>query len=269
MAKVIDLDFIRALTRMTTRACALGWHEANGGNLSYRLAPEEVEQVRACQLAAAGPWLPLGISVPQLGGQYFVITGRGQYLRNVALFPESSLALLELDSQGQNYCLRWGLKNGGQPSSELPSHLLNQAIKKPARRVVYHAHPANIIALTFVLPPDSRVVTRALWAMMPECLMTFPEGLGVLPWTVPGGYDIARASSALMAHYNVVVWAQHGVFCAGRNFDETLGLMETVEKAAEIYLKVRAAGGMQYAPGLEDLRALARSLNLRADLDDE
>ena len=37
----------------------------------------------------------------------------------------------------------------------------------------------------------------------------------------------------------VVLWAAHGIFGTGRDMDETFGLIETVEKAAEIYIKIQ------------------------------
>lgn len=33
------------------------------------------------------------------------------------------------------------------------------------------------------------------------------------------------------------------MFCSGKDFDEAFGLMDTAEKAAEIYVKVRSMGG--------------------------
>ena len=39
---------------------------------------------------------------------------------------------------------------------------------------------------------------------------------------------------------DVAVWAHHGAFCCGYDFDLTFGLMHTVEKAAEILVKVRS-----------------------------
>ena len=35
-----------------------------------------------------------------------------------------------------------------------------------------------------------------------------------------------------------MIWAQHGIFGTGKDIDETFGLIETVEKAAEIYIKI-------------------------------
>ena len=103
---------------------------------------------------------------------------------------------------------------------------------------MYHAHPANTIALTFVLPLKEEVFTREIWEMITECPIVFPKGIGVVDWMVPGGREIAIKTSKLMKEKDIVVWAHHGMFVTGRDFDEAFGLMHTVEKAAEILVKV-------------------------------
>ena len=57
---------------------------------------------------------------------------------------------------------------------------------------------------------------------------------------VPGGRDIAVATAKLMEKYDVAIWAHHGTFASGEDFDLTFGLMHTVEKAAEILVKIRS-----------------------------
>ena len=89
-----------------------------------------------------------------------------------------------------------------------------------------------------MLPLTDEVFTRELWEMATECPVVFPEGVGVVGWMVPGGREIAIATSKLMEKYNVAIWAHHGMFCSGENFDLTFGLMHTVEKSAEILIKV-------------------------------
>lgn len=37
--------------------------------------------------------------------------------------------MIELDEKGENYRIVWGLVNGGRPTSELPSHLMNLEVK--------------------------------------------------------------------------------------------------------------------------------------------
>lgn len=55
---------------------------------------------------------------------------------------------------------------------------------------------------------------------------------------VPGGREIALETGKLMEKYDAVIWAHHGMFCSGENFDLTFGLMHTIEKSAEILIKV-------------------------------
>ena len=266
--RVIDAPFMQTFMRWASEACARGWHERNGGNLSYRLGPQDLKALGE-QPAPVGPWQPLSMSVPALAGDSLLITGQGSYMRNIALSPEDNTGIIIIDAAGRNFALVWGLAHSGRPSSELPTHLLCQAAQKSAAggRGIYHAHPPNLIALTFVLPPDARRFTRELWNMMPECPMVFPEGLGLIPWRVPGGAHIAQESAKLMRKHNAIIWSRHGLFCAGRDFDETFGLMETVEKAAEIYVKVLAMGGKRRFAYARELKQLADQLKLPLNRD--
>ncbi len=191
---ILETGFVKGFIRMADDGWKLGWHERNGGNLTYRIKPEEVEEVR--QFFDYGkPFQPIGTSVLGLAGEYFMVTGSGKYFRNVILDPTDTTAIIEIDDKGENYRILWGLENGGRPTSELPSHLMNHEVKKRvtggAHRVIYHCHATNLIALTFVLPLTAEAFTRELWEMATECPVVFPSGVGVVPWMVPGGRAIA------------------------------------------------------------------------------
>lgn len=238
--KVLDAEFVQGFIRMANDGWEQGWHERNGGNLSYRMKPEEVEEVR--ENFEPKEWTAIGTCVPNLAGEYFLVTGSGKYFRNVIIKPEDSICMIEVDETGEKYRIVWGLVNGGRPTSELPSHLMNHEVKKELTqgryRVVYHAHTTNVIALTFVLPLKDEIFTRELWEMATECPVVFPDGIGVVPWMVPGGREIAVETSKLMEKYDVAIWAHHGMFATGEDFDLTFGLMHTVEKSAEILVKM-------------------------------
>lgn len=236
---ILNAGFVKGFIRMASDGYAMGWHERNGGNLSYRIKAKEADLVK--DAFKPGEWRDIGTSVPELKGEYFLVTGSGKYFRNVEPDPEANICIIEVDDSGDRYRIVWGLRDGGNPTSELPSHLMNLEVKKklnPDYRVVYHAHPANIIALTFVLPLEDEVFTRQLWENMTECPIVFPDGVGVVPWMVPGGRDIAEATSKMMEKYDIAIWAHHGMFAAGFDFDLTFGLMHTAEKSAEILVKV-------------------------------
>ena len=238
---ILDVKFVQGFIRMANDGWEQGWHERNGGNLSYRMKDEDVAAVRE-YLKEDGEWKEIGTEVPGLAGEYFMVTGSGKYFRNVIIDAEDSIGIIKVDETGTKYQIQWGFVNGGRPTSELPSHLMNLEVKKRVTngkyRVVYHAHTTNTIALTFVLPLSDEVFTRELWEMATECPVVFPSGIGVVDWMVPGGKDIAVVTSKLMEQYDVAIWAHHGMFASGEDFDLTFGLMHTVEKAAEILVKV-------------------------------
>ena len=81
--------------------------------------------------------------------------------------------------------------------------------------------------------------------------------------TLPGGADIAMATSELMKEFDAAVWAHHGLFCSGPDFDITFGLMHTIEKAAEIYVKAMSMGqGIKQTISDDNLRAIARDFGV-------
>lgn len=230
---IID-DFIR----MCSDGWAQGWHERNGGNLTYRMSAKDINFD-----IAPREWNTIGVRVENLAGEYFITTGSGKYFRNVELNPAENIGIVEINGDGTAWRIVWGLENGARPTSEFPSHLMNHAVRKEfGNRVIYHAHTPNVIALTYILPLTDRDFTCVLWQSATECPVVFPRGVGVVPWMVPGGSAIAMATSEKMKTYSAAIWAHHGTFASGADFDETFGLMHTIEKAAEIYVKVLSTG---------------------------
>ena len=266
--KITDIPVMKDYIRVCADGWDQGWHERNGGNLTYRMRPEEVDQCRPFFKETPGDWVDMGVQAYNLKGEFFLSTGSGKYFRNVPLAPQDNLCLLEIDGEGKRWRIVWGLEQGGRPTSEFPSHFLNHSVRKAAtkgeNRVIYHAHPANLIAMTYLLPLTARDFTRALWQSATECPVVFPGGVGVVPWMVPGGADIALATSKLMKEYDAAVWAHHGLFASGPDFDTTFGLMHTIEKAAQIYLLALSAGGGKIRQTIEDndLRAIAKEFGV-------
>ncbi|MBQ3481363.1 MAG: rhamnulose-1-phosphate aldolase [Oscillospiraceae bacterium] len=238
-----ELPFVRQFIRLCANGAAMGFHERNGGNLSYWLSPEDLALLP--DLNCSGPPVPLEAEVSGMGGEYFLLTASGSFMRSVPLDPEKELCLIRLEQDARSYRVVWGLSEGGRPTSELESHLLNFSSRAgmPGRacRVMYHAHPAHVIALSFLLPLDEKTITKALWTSMIECPFLFPEGVGVVPAMIPGGAQIGTLTSELIRTHDAVLWAHHGLFCCGRSFDDAFGLMETIDKAAQIYLIVEGS----------------------------
>ena len=81
-------------------------------------------------LCTDGEWRPIGTAVPELAGEYFLVTGSGKFFRNVLRDPEDSICILKVDETGEQYQIQWGLIHGGRPTSELPSHLMKKRTDK-------------------------------------------------------------------------------------------------------------------------------------------
>ena len=242
---ITDNKCIQGFIRLCTDGYAQGWHERNGGNLTYRMSEDEVLECKA-YFKYDRPWIDMGVEADNLKGEYFISTGSGKFMRNVSLEPSANIGIVEINEKGNAYRIVWGLENGAKPTSEFPSHFLNHSVRKKVtgglNRVIYHCHATNLIALTFILPLTDRDFSRVLWKSMTECPVIFPEGVGVVKWMVPGGSEIALATSKLMEKYQAAIWAHHGLFVSGPDFDTTFGLAHTIEKSAEIYLKILSTG---------------------------
>ncbi|MBQ9306877.1 MAG: rhamnulose-1-phosphate aldolase [Clostridia bacterium] len=239
MKNILTAPFLVEMIRTTTNMYDHGWDERNGGNISLMLDPAEVaEYLDVNQVLRT---IPTGFSAPELEGRYFLVTGTGKYFKNVQYDPDVNLGIVRLKDAGTQAELLWGYTDGGQFTSEFPAHMMSHVARlkvNEKNRVVMHCHPANLLAMTYVHDLDEKAFTRTLWQMCTECIVVFPEGVNVLPWMLCGTNEIGEATAEKMLTARLVVWSQHGIYGAGVDLDETFGLIETAEKAAEIYMKI-------------------------------
>ncbi len=183
--------------------------------------------------------IPTGFDAKELVGRYFIVTGTGKYFKNVEGDPETNLGIIRIGADGKTAELLWGYKDGGKFTSELPAHLMTHATRlkiDPNHRVVMHTHPTYTICMSAVVKTDDRVFTEKLWRNNTEAIVVFPDGVGVLPCMVCGTNEIGEATAEKMKKYRLVVWTNHGIYGVGKDIDEAFGLIETVEKTAQLYM---------------------------------
>jgi len=264
MKDILEAPFLTELVRTCTDMYARGWDERNGGNVSVLL--DDAELMEYLDTENVLRTVPTGFAAPALEGRSFLVTGAGRYFRNVRYDPAGNLGVVRLADGGRSAELLWGLTGGGRPTSELPAHMMSHAVRlerDAAHRVVMHCHPDNLLAMTYVHELDERAFTRTLWQMETECILVFPEGVNVLPWMLCGTNEIGAATAEKLRTARLVVWAQHGVYGAGRDLDEAFGLIETAEKAAAVYLKIAHLPWKQTITDA-DLRLLESRFGVRA-----
>ena len=235
---ILDAPFIKQMSNTTSNMYRLGWDERNGGNISYLLKKEEVEEY--LDLDKVIRVIPLGFEADEIvRNRYFVVTGTGRYFKNVIDDPEANLGVIRITKDGKSTELLWGYRDGGKMTSEFPSHLMSHAVRlriDPENRIIMHTHPTYTICMGACIPTDEKVFTRLLWKNNTEAVVVFPEGIGVLPCMVCGTNEIGEATAEKFNRFRLVSWTNHGIYGCGRDIDEAFGLIETVEKTAQIYM---------------------------------
>ena len=239
MKDILTAPFMTEMVGITTEMYRHGWDERNGGNVSLLL--DEAEVSPYLDTARVLRTIPVGFKAPELAGKLFLVTGTGKYFKNIQADPARNLGLLRITADGGNAELLWGFSDGGKFTSEFPAHMMSHVTRlaaDPENRVVMHCHPSNLLAMSYVHSLDEKAFTRTLWQMCTECIVVFPDGVNVLPWMLCGTNEIGEATAEKMKTARLVVWSQHGIYGAGKDLDEAFGLIETAEKAAEIYMKI-------------------------------
>lgn len=258
----LDIPFVREMAQITQNMWKFGWDERNGGNVSYIL--DEAEVVKYMDIHHIIRTIKPAFPVNELAGKYFIVTGSGKYFKNVIADPEANLGVLRVSDDGEQLELLWGLKDEAVPTSELPSHFMSHIERlkvDPNHRVVIHNHATHVIAMTFIHSLDENQFTKTLWEMCTECIVVFPDGIGVIPWMVPGSSEIGRETAKKMKAHHAVLWPHHGIFGTGSSIDEAFGLIETIEKAAQIYMLI-AHHEIQQRITDQELSDLAKAFNV-------
>ena len=262
VGNVKNAPFMVQFCKTASNLYRLGWDERNGGNMSMIIDEEELKNY--LDLNDIKREIEMSFVAPEVAGKIFLVTGTGKYFKNIEEDPENNLGIIRISSDGKTAQLLWGWEDGGRFTSELPAHLMSHIARlkvDPKHKVVIHTHPNNIIAMTFVHKLSDKEFTHTLWQMMTECLVVFPDGVGVLPWMLCGTNKIGEETAKKMSDYRLVVWGQHGIYGAGKDLDETFGLIETAEKAAQIYMLIANHKWINTITD-DNLRELAKGFNL-------
>jgi rhamnulose-1-phosphate aldolase len=185
----------------------------------------------------------LPLKVPSLGGSYLLISAAGSRARDIADDPKGGIGLFWILQNGADYTCLWGVN---KPTSELQAHLSIHNVLARARSphaAVLHSHPANLIALTHDSDFDGqRQLGEIILRMQSEARVHLPEGIGQLPYHLPGSRELADASAEALLRTPVLLWHMHGAVATGKTLSQALDYLEIVDKAAQIYWILLAAG---------------------------
>lgn len=248
------------------RLSELGAAEGAAGNIS--ICTREILDVEECFPKMATIDLPE--PAPDLAGATILITGSGRRLREIAEDPTVSLACVVVQEDG----LKGRMFTAAdcqfkRVTSEFNSHLAvhhDQMRMRPVGlHAILHAQPRHTTFLSHIPKyQDQRYFTTHLLRWQPETIMNMPEGIGVLPFLLPGSRQLMIETMLSMRDHRVVVWAQHGIIArADGSLLHALDLVEYVETAANYEVLNLYTGETSSGIEPQHLRDIAEIWNVR------
>ena len=233
------------------------WAEASAGNMSLRLSvlPETIGKL------APDPQRihVTTLDMTDLIGDYFLVTGSGTRMRDIANEPEKGLCLIKILDDRRF----WLLDGSEKLSSEWPTHAGLHALFKENRngeRAVVHCHPLSLIALSHIFSSEKEINER-IFRLQHETRLFVPEMLGLIPYAVTGSKSLAKASKEKLKKFRLALWDKHGVIASGKSLNQALDRIEVVEKAAAIYLQLKSLDIEPEGLSDEQIAATRRSFN--------
>ncbi|MDE6872681.1 MAG: rhamnulose-1-phosphate aldolase [Bacteroidales bacterium] len=220
-----------------------GWAERNGGNITVNIT-ESIDPDTKSLPPIAGPF-PIGKTLPRLKGCFFYCKGTQKRMRDLARAPMANGSIIRICDDCSSYEII--AENPVKPTSELPSHLAVHDYllsKGSPYRASLHTHPIELVALTHSRKwMEKDAATRMLWSMIPETKAFCPRGLGMVPYLLPSGVELAEATiKAIDDDYDVVMWEKHGVFAVDTDIMSAFDQVDVLNKAAQIYIAARNMG---------------------------
>jgi rhamnulose-1-phosphate aldolase len=223
-----------------------GWAERNAGNISVNIT--HLVSASEFNNVSPGTRIALGRTYPELASCFFMVTGTGKRMRDLAKQPLHNALIIQVSEDGSSYR---GFADADtdknlKPTSELPSHLgIHQLIAQRGtpEKVILHTHASELVALTqHPQLKDADTINNILWGMHPETAVFIPKGVGFVPYIMPGSEEIATQTLLQLAKHDIVLWEKHGVFAIGNNVLDCFDNIDIACKSAHIYLTCKAAG---------------------------
>ena len=220
-----------------------GWAERNGGNITVNVTEYVDEQMRS--MPAISGVRQTGAVLPYLKGCWFYCKGTQKRMRDLARDPMANGSIIRILDDCASYEIV--ADNPVMPTSELPSHLSvhNYLLAKGSPyRASLHTHPIELVAMTHSRKfMEKDVATRLLWSMIPETKAFCPRGLGMVPYLMPSGVELANATiRTIDEDYDVVMWEKHGVFAVDTDIMSAFDQVDVLNKAAQIYIASKNMG---------------------------
>lgn len=212
-------------------------------------------------------------AVPELAQATFIVSGSGRRLREIMDEPVAHLACLVVNEGGEtarqytSYHRRFE-----RVTSEFNSHLAvhyDQICATDTNfHAVIHAQPVYLTYLSHIpLYEDEKYLNMHLLRWQPETIINLPEGIGFIPFRLPGSSELMSANVELLRTHRIVIWAKHGVMARSDiSVKRAADRIEYAEAAARYEYINLSAGEIAEGLTIEEIREICTTFNVKQNI---
>jgi rhamnulose-1-phosphate aldolase len=262
-------EFLAALGEAGQRLAEINASEGGAGNISIFIGwPIEVRR----RFPLAEPFA-LPAPAPALAGGTVIVTGSGRRLRDIQSSPDANLGAVVIGADGTTGTLYTAPRRLFQRvTSEFNSHLAvhSDQVERTGTNfhALIHAQPPHLVHLSHIPAyRDQAYFNRQLLRWEPETIVNLPQGIGVLPYCLPGSPALMAANVAGLRNHNVVLWSKHGVMArSDLSVTRAADRIEYAETAAMYEYMNLVNHGQGEGLTTDELREIVRAFSVETTL---
>ena len=262
-------DLLQMLGKAGKRLAEIGACEGAAGNISICLT----WLVDVTSLFPCISQIMLPMAVPELAGATFIVSGSGRRLREIIEEPTANLACLVVNADGHTAKMHTGSNCGFvRITSEFNSHLAvhyDQMVTSGSNfHAVIHAQPIHLTYLSHIERyQDERYLSSHLLRWQPETIINLPEGIGVIPFCIPGSAALSTANVAGLRKQRMTLWAKHGMMVrSDTSLDYAVDLIEYAETAARYEYLNLTLGEPSAGLSADEIRAICKTFGIQQQI---
>jgi rhamnulose-1-phosphate aldolase len=254
-------ELIAAIGEAGQRLSQIEATEGAAGNISVYLG-WPVELRRRFPVVET---IPLPLEAPELAGGTLLVSGSGRRLREIILDPAANLGALVIDEGGKTGKLYTSPRRlFARLTSELNSHIAvhrDQVSQTGTNfHAVVHAQPLHLTYLSHIPRyQDQLYLNRHLLRWQPELIVQLPDGIGIVPFNVPGSAALMSSTVAALRNHRLVIWSKHGLMArSDLSVKRAADRIEYAETGAKYECMDLSYGSQAEGLSDEEIRAICK-----------
>ena len=211
--------------------------------------------------------------VPELAGATFLVSGSGRRLREIIDDPTANIACIVVNEDGCTGKVHTSHhRRFERVTSEFNSHLAvhyDQMLASGTNfHAIIHAQPMHLTYLSHIPRyQDEAYLNTHLLRWQPETIVNLPEGIGFIPFCLPGSPELMEANVEALGHHRVVIWAKHGVMARSDiSVKRAADKVEYAETAAKYEYLNLGVGEIGEGLSADEIRAICRAFNIQQNI---